>query len=70
MRTAPDTLADDAVLTPAELEGLGYPHRVTLARWRAAGKGPPFIRLSEHRIGYRMGDVRRWTQSQTVQPAA
>ena len=32
-------------------------------RWRAAGEGPRFIRLSARRIGYRLSDLRAWIES-------
>ncbi len=62
-----DPFHDDQVVTAAELEKMGYGHRVTLTRRRKTGDGPPFIKISPHRIGYRMGDVRRWAAARTVQ---
>ncbi|WP_419729216.1 helix-turn-helix transcriptional regulator [Lichenicola sp.] len=61
------THSDDKIFTPGELQKLGFPHRVTLAKWRAKRLGPPFIQLSPHRIGYRLGDVRTWAAARTVQ---
>jgi predicted DNA-binding transcriptional regulator AlpA len=40
-----------------ELLGIGLP---TIARWRAAGKGPRFIVLGVRRLAYRPSDVRAW----------
>jgi predicted DNA-binding transcriptional regulator AlpA len=45
----------------------------TLRRAVAAGKGPPVIRLSERRIGYRIRDLRLWLDTNTegvIEPAA
>jgi predicted DNA-binding transcriptional regulator AlpA len=65
MRTLPDPIPDDYLVTDADLERLGYGHRVTLIRRRQRGDCPPFIKISPHRIGYRMGDVRRWIAART-----
>jgi predicted DNA-binding transcriptional regulator AlpA len=43
----------------SELTGLS---ERTLERLRASGEGPPFIRLSERRIGYREDDVLEWIE--------
>lgn len=40
-----------------ELLGVGAP---TIARWRAAGKGPRFVILGVRRLAYRPSDVRAW----------
>jgi predicted DNA-binding transcriptional regulator AlpA len=39
------------------LLGIGIP---TIARWRAAGKGPRFVALGVRRLAYRPSDVRAW----------
>ena len=65
-----DRFPDDMIVTDADLERLGYGHRVTLTRKRKTGGGPPFINISPHRIGYRMGDVRAWVAARTVKSAA
>jgi predicted DNA-binding transcriptional regulator AlpA len=62
----PDPIPDDMIVTDLDLARLGYGHRVTLCRKRKNGDGPPFIKLSPHRIGYRMGDVRAWAAARTV----
>jgi predicted DNA-binding transcriptional regulator AlpA len=38
----------------------------TLQRQRSDGSGPPFIQLSERRIGYRKSEVERWLASRTI----
>ena len=68
MKLLPDPIPDDYILSTADLEALGLGHRVTLVRNRK--KGPPYIKLSAHRIGYRMRDVRAWMAARTVQTAA
>lgn len=43
----------------SELTGLS---ERTLERLRASGDGPPFLRLSERRLGYREDDVLAWLE--------
>jgi|SRR5437763_17011494 predicted DNA-binding transcriptional regulator AlpA len=38
----------------------------TAQRQRSDGSGPPFIQLSERRIGYRQSAVERWLESRTI----
>ena len=38
----------------------------TAQRQRSDGSGPPFIQLSERRIGYRKSAVERWLASRTI----
>lgn len=40
--------------------------RPTLQRQRSDGTGPPFIQLSERRIGYRKSAVEQWLEARTV----
>lgn len=54
--------AQDPILTEQELSEWLKTSRPTLQRQRAAGSGPPFIRLSERRIGYRKSSVERWLE--------
>jgi excisionase family DNA binding protein len=49
-------------------ELLGVPS-ATLANWRCAGKGPPFLRVGRH-VRYRRGDVERWIDDQVRDPGA
>lgn len=35
-----------------------------LSNWRLKRKGPPFIRISPHRVMYRLQDVLQWEQEQ------
>ena len=41
----------------AELVGLSLVH---FRRLRRQSKGPRFVRLGKHRLGYRLGDVVDW----------
>ena len=62
--------AEDHVIAEnvaAAMIGVSLP---TLRRRVRAGDGPPVIRLSERRIGYRLRDLRKWLDANTEQPAA
>jgi hypothetical protein len=37
----------------------------TAQRWRAAGGGPPFVRLGRRRVVYRIADVEAWLAERT-----
>ena len=37
-----------------------------LQRRRSDGSGPPFVQLSERRIGYRKSAVERWLDARTI----
>jgi predicted DNA-binding transcriptional regulator AlpA len=49
----------------AAMIGISLP---TLRRRVRAGDGPPVIRLSERRIGYRLRDLRKWLDANIEQP--
>jgi predicted DNA-binding transcriptional regulator AlpA len=56
----------DPILSDAEYRawvGISAP---TAQRQRSDGSGPPFIQLSERRIGYRKSAVERWLEARTV----
>lgn len=38
----------------------------SLQRQRSDGSGPPFVQLSERRIGYRKSEVERWLEARTI----
>ena len=40
----------------------------TVQAWRAAGSGPPFIRVGRRLIKYRPGDLSIWMQEHSSQP--
>jgi len=37
----------------------------TVQAWRYEGGGPPFVRISERRIAYRLSDIETWAASRT-----
>ena len=43
--------------------GISLPN---LQRRRSDGSGPPFVQLSERRIGYRKCAVERWLEARTI----
>jgi predicted DNA-binding transcriptional regulator AlpA len=56
----------DPILTEREYRdwlGISAP---TAQRQRSDGSGPPFVQLSERRIGYRKSSVERWLEAHTV----
>jgi excisionase family DNA binding protein len=55
------------LLRPRELsELLGVPVG-TLANWRSARTGPPFVKVGRH-VRYRTGDVDEWIAARVVEP--
>lgn len=57
----------EALFRPADVaQLLGVP-TATLANWRCAGKGPPFLKVGRH-VRYRRGDVEAWIASRVAQP--
>ena len=56
----------DPVLNEKQLAawlGISLPN---LQRRRSDGSGPPFVQLSERRIGYRKSSVERWLEARTI----
>lgn len=39
----------------------------TLQSWRAKGKSPPYIKVGQRLIRYRMSDVYQWIDGQNLQ---
>jgi excisionase family DNA binding protein len=59
----------DPLMGPGEVSALlGLPV-ATLANWRCAGKGPPFLRVGRH-VRYRRRDVDTWIDAQVRHPEA
>lgn len=54
------SLNDLRVLTAAEASELLTVSAPVMERWRRAGTGPRFIRLTVRRVGYRIADLRAW----------
>jgi predicted DNA-binding transcriptional regulator AlpA len=58
------------VLTEAEAaERLGIALS-TLRRWRYDAKGPTYVKLGTHRVGYRLAAIEKWLEARTVGTAA
>jgi predicted DNA-binding transcriptional regulator AlpA len=56
----------DPILSEEDLAKWLDTSRPTLQRQRSAGSGPPFVQLSERRIGYRKSAVERWLEERTI----
>jgi predicted DNA-binding transcriptional regulator AlpA len=56
----------DPILTEEEYTAWLNLSAPTAQRQRSDGSGPPFIQLSERRIGYRKSAVERWLESRTI----
>jgi predicted DNA-binding transcriptional regulator AlpA len=56
----------DPILSEEELAKWLDTSRPTLQRQRSVGSGPPFVQLSERRIGYRKSAVERWLEARTI----
>ena len=61
--TAPDKL----LVAAWEAASIAKCSEKTLENWRAAGKGPPFIRFSGERRGvrYKLDELKKWIDEQT-----
>ena len=58
-------VADGEYLTQPETEDRYKLSGRTLERMRATGDGPPFIRVGQRRILYRVGDFEAWLAGRT-----
>jgi predicted DNA-binding transcriptional regulator AlpA len=58
--------AIDPILSEEDLSKWIDTSRPTLQRQRSDGSGPPFVQLSERRIGYRRSAVERWLETRTI----
>lgn len=57
----------ESLFRPTDLgELLGVPV-ATLANWRCAGKGPPFLKVGRH-VRYRRRDVDKWIADRVSRP--
>jgi predicted DNA-binding transcriptional regulator AlpA len=56
----------DPILTEEEYTAWLNLSAPTAQRQRSDGSGPPFIQLSERRIGYRKSAVERWLEARTI----
>lgn len=55
----PEKMVDQRIVA----EYLGVEYR-TLEHWRYRGIGPPYYRLSERRIRYKLSEVQHWLEAQ------
>ena len=55
----------DPILSEGEVATWLATSRATLQRQRSHGGGPPFVRLSERRVGYRRSAVEQWLNTRT-----
>jgi len=56
----------DPILSEKEYTAWAGISAPTAQRQRSDGSGPPFIQLSERRIGYRKSSVERWFEAHTI----
>jgi predicted DNA-binding transcriptional regulator AlpA len=56
----------DPILSDSEYRAWVNLSAPTAQRQRSDGSGPPFVQLSDRRIGYRKSAVERWLQSRTI----
>ena len=56
------------LLTEGEVANVIGVRPKTLQKWRAAGEGPPHIKVGKRLIKYRPGDVAIWMQEHSSQP--
>jgi predicted DNA-binding transcriptional regulator AlpA len=61
---------DERIITQEQAAEVCDLHQATLKRLRITGEGPPVIRLSQKRIGYRIRDLRAWLDARTEQTTA
>jgi predicted DNA-binding transcriptional regulator AlpA len=58
-----ETLENLRVLSEPEAIRLTGISKPTWERMRARGETPPLVRISRRRIGYRVGDLRKWIEA-------
>jgi len=56
----------DPILSEEDLANWLDTSRPTLQRQRSDGSGPPFVQLSERRIGYRKSAIEQWLEARTI----
>jgi len=62
--------APSKAMTCAETAAWLGIHQTTLARWRASGTGPSFVRIGSGRCRYYESDLAAWIESQRAPRAA
>jgi hypothetical protein len=69
MATAPEYQTHEYIDEDGLAERYFIPPR-TAQRWRATGGGPPFVRLGQRRVLYRIADVEAWLRERTYRHRA
>jgi predicted DNA-binding transcriptional regulator AlpA len=64
------TSSTEIYLTEAEFADRYHLGRRTVQRWRQTGEGPPWCRLGQRRILYRLTDIEAWAAARTYQHRA
>ena len=62
-------LHDNDLITDYEVAEMVDRKRSAVAYWRKIRRGPPYIKVTERTVRYRVGDVRAWLTSRTVKGA-
>ncbi|WP_198375110.1 helix-turn-helix transcriptional regulator [Neoroseomonas rubea] len=44
--------------------------RRSIQRFRTTGEGPPFVRVGQRRVAYRLADVEAWAEARTFRHRA
>jgi predicted DNA-binding transcriptional regulator AlpA len=60
-----DALEDLRVIPENEAANVAGVSVMTWQRMRHRGETPPLVRISRRRIGYRIGDLRKWIEART-----
>ena len=55
------------LLTEEQAATLMHLSKYTLLRWRHDRKGPPWVQIGEHRIGYLRSTIDKWIAAQEVE---
>lgn len=55
----------ESYLTEREFCDRYHVHPRTAQRWRASGDGPPFVRMGERRVIYRLSECEAWVAART-----
>jgi predicted DNA-binding transcriptional regulator AlpA len=58
----------DPIISESEAAEAGSVSTSTLRRMHKRGEGPPRIRLSPRRVGYRRRDIEEWLSSRIDRP--
>jgi excisionase family DNA binding protein len=53
-------MAEEGLMTEAELAQLLHVSLSTVKRLRVSGEGPPYVKIGKRAIRYRRGDVEAW----------